>query len=153
MTSQLPVYGVENDALLSKRGDYTLPFRLHKSEIFTLSADQYESLHNAYVKGLRVLPPNTIVHQQDWFLTDQFKADPATTDKTFLAGSSDRFVCSTLLPMPNTCPVFAAAGSIIRHTLPIGPAIPSASPRNSASCSTAIISIINISLSTILRLP
>jgi len=37
-----------------------------------------------------VLPPNTVVHQQDWFLTDRYVADLGQTNKTFLAESSER---------------------------------------------------------------
>lgn len=87
----LPIYGVEDNCILSQHGDLTLPFRLRKPEIFTLSADQYEGLHQSYLKAIRVLPPNTILHQQDWFLTDRYTADPGQTNKTFLAESSDQF--------------------------------------------------------------
>src|ERR1700760_1557202 len=91
MSSQIPIYKVEGDALLSKRGDYTLSFRLHKSELFTLSSEQYETIHNAYIKGLRILPVNTIVHQQDWFLKDKYQEKTNEEKKSFLAESSDRF--------------------------------------------------------------
>jgi len=90
LSELLPIYGVEDGAILSRKGDYTLGFRLRKAEIFTLSADQYEGLHQAYLKGLRVLPPNTIVHLQDWFLTDRYHAD-FSGEKSFLAGSNERF--------------------------------------------------------------
>ena len=87
----LPIYGIEREGILSKKGDYTIGFRLRKPEIFTLSADQYESLHQAYVRGMRVLPPHTILHLQDWFLTDRYRADFNGEEKSFLARSSERF--------------------------------------------------------------
>lgn len=86
----LPIYGVEDNCILSKRGDFTLPFRLRKPEIFTLSADQYEGFHQSYLKALRILSSNTILHQQDWFLTDRYIADLGQTNKSFLAESSER---------------------------------------------------------------
>ncbi|GGB20097.1 TraG family conjugative transposon ATPase [Puia dinghuensis] len=87
----LPIYGVDEGCILSKKGDYTIGFRLTKPEIFTLSAEQYESLHQSYVKAMRVLPPHTILHQQDWFLTDRYTADFKDDEKSFLAHSSERF--------------------------------------------------------------
>ncbi|HLZ86859.1 MAG TPA: TraG family conjugative transposon ATPase [Puia sp.] len=87
----LPIYGIEREGILSKQGDYTIGFRLRKPEIFTLAADQYESLHQAYVKGMRVLPPHTILHLQDWFLTDRYPADFTRDEQSFLARSSERF--------------------------------------------------------------
>jgi conjugation system TraG family ATPase len=91
VSEALPIYGVEENCLLSKKGDYTVPFRLHKAEIFTLSAEQYETLHNAYIKALHILPPNTVLHLQDWFLTDRYLADPTKADKSFFAATSERF--------------------------------------------------------------
>lgn len=91
LSDLLPIYGVEQDCILSKKGDYTLAFRLTKPEIFTLSTEQYEGLHQAYVKGMRVLPPNTILHLQDWFLAERYAADFSGEEKSFLAQSSERF--------------------------------------------------------------
>lgn len=89
MGELLPIYAVEEDGILSRKGDYTLGFRLQKPEIFTLSAEQYETLHQSYVKGMRVLLPHTILHQQDWFLTDRWQS--SGEEKSFLGRSSDRF--------------------------------------------------------------
>jgi conjugation system TraG family ATPase len=86
----LPVYGVEQDMILSRQGDFTICFRVVKPEIFTLSAEEYEGLHQGLMKAMRVLPPPCIVHWQDWFLSERFEAD-FTSEKTFLAGSSERF--------------------------------------------------------------
>ena len=90
LSELLPIYGVEGGAILSQKGDYTLGYRLRKPEIFTLSAEEYEALHQAYLKALRVLPPHTVVHLQDWFLTDRYQAD-FSGEKSFLAASSERF--------------------------------------------------------------
>jgi len=90
LSDLLPILGIENDCILSKKGDFTLGFRLRKPEIFTLSSEQYEALHQAYVKGIRLLPPHTVLHQQDWFLTDRYRAN-FSGDPSFLGRSSERF--------------------------------------------------------------
>jgi conjugation system TraG family ATPase len=88
---QLPVYGVEQDHILSRQGDFTLAFRVSKPEIFTLSAAEYEGLHQAFVKSIRVLPPQSILHLQDWFLSEQYREKFDGEEKSFLAASSERF--------------------------------------------------------------
>ena len=109
--ARLPIMGVEHDCLLSKQGDITLAFALTLPEIFTLSAQEYEALHQAWVKAIKVLPKHSVLHKQDWFRAAGFKPDgsakaatpgagaartqDATTaaagEKTFLSQSSDRF--------------------------------------------------------------
>lgn len=86
----MPVYGVEQGCILSKQGDFTLAFRVEKPEIFTLSADQYAALHQAFVKAMRVLPPHSILHLQDWFLSERYEADFGD-ERSYLAESSERF--------------------------------------------------------------
>jgi conjugation system TraG family ATPase len=87
----LPVYGVEQDCILSRQGDFTIAFRVLKPEIFTLSADQYEGMHQAVMKAIRVLPAGCILHLQDWFLSERWAANFGGAEKTFLAASSERF--------------------------------------------------------------
>ncbi len=89
LSELLPVYGVEGGCILSKRGDFTLAFRVIKPEIFTLSAADYENLHQVFVKAIRVLAPHSILHLMDWFLADRHAADFGQ-ERSFLAQSSER---------------------------------------------------------------
>ena len=91
LATRLPVYGVEGDCILSRRGDYTLAYKVTKPEIFTLSAAQYESLHQAFVKAIRVLPPFSILHLQDWYTQETYQADFSGEEKSWLGKSSERF--------------------------------------------------------------
>ena len=86
----LPLLGIEKDCILSKAGDITVVFRATLPELFTLSNDDYESIHQTLVKAIRVLPRHTIYHQQDWFIESKYSAD-FTTDKSFFSRSSERF--------------------------------------------------------------
>jgi len=90
LSELLPIYGVEDGCILSKQGAFTLAFRVHKPEIFTLSAEQYEALHQCFVKAIRVLPLYSVIHLMDWFLTDRYEAS-FDGDKSFLGQSSERF--------------------------------------------------------------
>jgi conjugation system TraG family ATPase len=86
----LPISKIENDCLISRQGDTTLVFQLTLPEIFTLSNDEYETLHQTWVRAIKVLPPGTVLHKQDWFLESTYQAN-MEEEKTFLQHSSDAF--------------------------------------------------------------
>ena len=85
-----PICGIEQDCILSKQGDFTVAFRVEKPEIFTLSGDEYEALHQALGKAIRVLPAHSVLHGQDWFLSERYRADYDKAE-SFHAQSSERF--------------------------------------------------------------
>jgi conjugation system TraG family ATPase len=88
----LPVYGVEDGMILSRQGDCTMAFRVTKPEIFTLAAAEYEGLQQGFVKAIRVLPAGTVLHLQDWFLSERFTGVfDGEAEMSFLARSSERF--------------------------------------------------------------
>ena len=87
----LPIYKIENDCILSKQGDITLAFEVTLPEIFTLSTDDFEAMHQAWVKAIRVLPNHSILHKQDWFVEATYRGDFTKTEKSFLSASSERF--------------------------------------------------------------
>jgi conjugation system TraG family ATPase len=87
----LPILGVEHDCILSKQGDITLAFRAELPEIFTLSDQEYEAFHQAWVKAIKVLPKLSVFHKQDWFIDSKYKPDFAKDDVSFLTQSSERF--------------------------------------------------------------
>src|SRR5579875_3878713 len=86
-----PLYKVEHDLILSKQGDVTVVFELLLPEIFTLSDQEYEAFHQAWIKALKILPVRTVFHKQDWFIKDGFKADFGKDDISFLSRASERF--------------------------------------------------------------
>jgi conjugation system TraG family ATPase len=87
----LPIMGVEKDAILSKNGDITIAYKVQLPEIFTLSNQEYEALHNTWIRALKVLPDNTVFCKQDWFLDSSYKPDFSGHDKSFIAMSIERF--------------------------------------------------------------
>jgi conjugation system TraG family ATPase len=87
----LPVYGVEHNAILSKMGDATVAFKVELPELFTMSNDEYEAFHHAWIKAIKVLPVNAILHKQDWFTEAKYKPEFIKEDNSFLSRSSERF--------------------------------------------------------------
>ena len=86
-----PIYKVENNSILSKQGDVTIVFEAILPEIFTLSDQEYEALHQVLVKAIKVLPSHTVFHKQDWFVSRKQIADFEKDDSSFLSRSSERF--------------------------------------------------------------
>ena len=87
----LPVYAIEHNAILSKMGDVTVVFEVQLPELFTMSNDDYEAFHHAWIKAIKVLPVNSVLHKQDWFTEAKYKPAFIQEDNSFLTRSSDRF--------------------------------------------------------------
>jgi conjugation system TraG family ATPase len=86
-----PLYGVEHHCILSKSGDVTIGYEVTLPELFTLSDSEYEALHQVLVKAIRVLPPGTVFHKQDWFTETLYQPDFEKRGVSFLSRSSERF--------------------------------------------------------------
>lgn len=90
MEDILPIMGVEHDCILSKQGDITVVYRAELPELFTLSDDEYETLHQSWVKAIRILPRHTVFHKQDWFIGMNYQ--PLETNTAgFLQTAADRY--------------------------------------------------------------
>jgi conjugation system TraG family ATPase len=87
----LPIMGIEHDCIVSKQGEMTIVFQATLPEMFTLSDEEYENLHQAWVKAIKVLPNNSILHKQDWFISKQYRHDARKTNDSFLSNASERY--------------------------------------------------------------
>ena len=87
----LPLLDVEHDLILSHSGDVTMGFVCNLPEIFTLSNEEYEAFHLAWIKAIRMLPKHTVLHKQDWFIERQYAARFSDPEASFLSRSSECF--------------------------------------------------------------
>ena len=83
----MPILAVEDDLIVSKTADVTIGYRLELPEIYSLSAEQLEQLHEDWVKALSVLRPGTVVHKQDWYYDAAYEIN---IDETREMRMSDR---------------------------------------------------------------
>lgn len=88
---RFPILEVSSDSIVSKMGDVTVALEVTKPEIFTLGIQQYEMLHQSYVKALKVLPVGTVVHFQDVFRKDSYEPKGLGSEASMLARASERF--------------------------------------------------------------
>ncbi|RPD43097.1 TraG family conjugative transposon ATPase [Chitinophaga barathri] len=92
LADRFPIYKIEDDCLLSKQGDITVVFEVLLPEVFTLAADELETVHHNWIRAIRILPPGTILHKQDWYTKGNFRSKENTEDEiTFLNQASERF--------------------------------------------------------------
>ncbi len=87
----LPLFGVEHDCILSKQGDVTIAYEVELPELFTLSDQEYEVLHQSLIRAIKVLPAGTVFHKQDWFTQSKHEADFSAIGVSFLSRASERF--------------------------------------------------------------
>lgn len=87
---KFPLLSVEQGCILSKDADLTVGYRVSLPELFTLTADEYEAMHAAWVKAVKVLPNFSIIHKQDWFSEERYVPDTGREDAGFLARSFER---------------------------------------------------------------
>ncbi len=91
LEQKFPLLAVENGCILSKDADITVAFRVKLPELFTVSADGYESLHSAWCKAIKVLPDYSIVLKQDWYCEEKYAPEIFETgEMSFLSRSFQR---------------------------------------------------------------
>jgi hypothetical protein len=68
LESKFPLLAVENGCIISKDADITVGFRVELPELFTVTSPEYEAIHSAWAKAVRVLPNYSIAHKADcWY--------------------------------------------------------------------------------------
>ena len=90
LESKFPLLKVENHCIVSKFADITAAYRVVLPELFTLTGEEYEALHGAWLKALKVLPDYTVVHKQDFFIEERYTTPNDGEERSFLARSYER---------------------------------------------------------------
>ena len=90
LESKFPLLSVENDVIVSKDADVTVAFRVELPELYTVTSTEYEAIHSAWVKAMKVLLDYSIVHKQDIFIRESYKPDTDREDISFLSRSFER---------------------------------------------------------------
>lgn len=88
--SKFPLLAVENGCIISKDADITVAFRVDLPELYTVTSAEYEAIHSAWNKAVKVLPDYSVIHKQDWFVGETYKPATAEADMSFLSRSFER---------------------------------------------------------------
>ncbi len=79
LQNKLPILAVESGCIVSKFADLTYAYRVELPEIFTLGSAEYEAMQSAWVKAIKLLPNYTVIHKQDWYVNEEYKATPQSS--------------------------------------------------------------------------
>ncbi|KAA6348524.1 Type IV secretion system protein virB4 [termite gut metagenome] len=90
LESKFPLLSVENGCIISKDADITVGFKVELPELFTVTSAEYEAIHSAWAKAIKVLPNYSIVHKQDFFIRENYMPDMGRDDISFLSRSFER---------------------------------------------------------------
>lgn len=89
LESKFPLLAVENGYIISKDADITVAFEVELPELYTVTRAEYEAIHAAWCKAVKVLPDYSVLHKQDWFVREEYQ--PQLNDEmSFLSRSFER---------------------------------------------------------------
>ena len=83
----IPILTIQDGVVVSKRGELTVGWEVSLPPLCALTEDGYEDLLEALSSAVRALGPGYIVHRQDIYLKDSYKAQRR---EGFLSGSYER---------------------------------------------------------------
>ena len=90
LESKFPLLAVEDGCILSKDADVTIAFRVELPELFTVTSTEYEAIHSAWHKAVKVLPDFSIIHKQDFFIKEEYQPEIDKDNLSFLSRSFER---------------------------------------------------------------
>ena len=70
-----PIQSIEENCLINGNGDVTFGFHLILPEAYTMPMEAYEEMQESYRSLFSRLPAGTLIHKQDFYYLDKFKAD------------------------------------------------------------------------------
>ena len=83
----IPILTIQDGVVVSKRGELTVGWEVSLPPLCALTEDGYEDLLEALSSAVRALGPGYLVHRQDIYLKDSYKAQRR---EGFLSGSYER---------------------------------------------------------------
>ena len=88
LESRFPLLAVEHGCIISKDADITAAFEVELPEVYTVTAEEYESIHATWCKAIKVLPDYSVLHKQDWYIKELYRPDWEKEGTGFLARSN-----------------------------------------------------------------
>ncbi|WP_455668461.1 TraG family conjugative transposon ATPase [Phocaeicola sp.] len=90
LENKFPLLAVEDGCILSKDADITVCFEVALPELYTVTSQEYEAVHAAWCKAVKVLPDFSVLHKQDWFVRENYNPELGKEGMSFLSRSFER---------------------------------------------------------------
>jgi len=91
LDERLPILEVADDWIVNKMGDICIGLEVEKQELFAMGESEYENLHLAFVKAIKVLPGSMVLHVQDTYTRGRYEGKEVPVSAGFLDRASERF--------------------------------------------------------------
>lgn len=90
LEAKFPLLAIEQGCIVSKEADITVAFRVELPELFTETSAEYEAMHSAWHKAIKVLPNYSTVGKQlhQRFFTVFSAIVPSELGRIFCSNSS-----------------------------------------------------------------
>jgi len=85
-----PIYRVEEELLISQKGDVSIVYQLKLPQIYGLNTDDIDKINTLFDKVIRSLPEHTIIQKQDYFFVDEV-TEAITDGENILSRSDNQF--------------------------------------------------------------
>jgi conjugation system TraG family ATPase len=85
-----PIYTVEDNLLVSKKGDITVAYKLMLPKVYSLDITDIQKINDLFDRIIRSFPEDTIIQKQDYFFVDTIK-DHNIKDESIVLGSKNGF--------------------------------------------------------------
>ena len=82
-----PILCIQDDVIVSKRGEITLGWKVALPSLCSLTADDHLDRLDALCSAVQSLGPNMIVHRQDWFTKGRYSSEESGS---FLSDAYER---------------------------------------------------------------
>lgn len=82
-----PILCIQDGIIVSKRGELTVGWKVELPSMCSLTQDGYDEMQDATASAIRSLGPGFIVHRQDLFIKDTYKAEEGAS---FLGNAYER---------------------------------------------------------------
>ncbi|RED45671.1 TraG family conjugative transposon ATPase [Seonamhaeicola aphaedonensis] len=78
-----PILNIEKHIIFASNGNVVLCYKTDLPEIYSLSEKDFEDLHGSWFQAFKSLPTSTVIHKQDIYQKDKYRADKLP-NSTFL---------------------------------------------------------------------
>jgi conjugation system TraG family ATPase len=70
-----PIQAIEKKCLVNWNDNLTVGFKVMLPEVYTMSVDEANGLHDRFINLIKLLPGGSVFHKQDFFYIDQHKSN------------------------------------------------------------------------------
>jgi conjugation system TraG family ATPase len=93
LNERLPILEIDQDCIVSRRGDVSAVYEVFKPELFSLSKEELAAQQAAWIKAINTLPYNSVLTIQDWYVQANYQppAHDPEQELSYLSRESDRY--------------------------------------------------------------